>query len=91
MLKLSLYHYPSCFYCRRVRKALETTGIQVELRNIHEDYRWRRELLEARGRATVPVLRIEDEQGELQWMPESRDIIRFLNTLQDSGDKQQTG
>lgn len=84
MPKLYLYHYPSCFFCHRVRKALEKTGVQVELRNIHEDTRWRHELLAARGRGTVPVLRIEDEQG-VQWMPESKDIIRYLKSLQSTG------
>ena len=36
------------------------------------------ELIEARGRATVPVLRITSPGGEERWMPESRDIVHYL-------------
>ena len=38
------------------------------------------ELIESRGRATVPVLRITSPNGEERWMPESPDIVRYLET-----------
>ncbi len=82
MPKLALYHYTTCFFCLRVRRAISSMGIDAELRNIHKEARWRDELLSVTGRTTVPVLRIESEDGEVQWMAESRDIVDYLSTLQ---------
>jgi len=64
MLKLSLYHYDSCWYCRKVRNAISDLGMDIELRDIHGSLEYRSELVGARGRRTVPVLRIEDGDDE---------------------------
>lgn len=74
---LSLYHFESCPYCARVRRALRDLDLEleVELKDIHRDPAAHADLVAAMGRQTVPVLRIED--GDV-WMPESADIIRFL-------------
>ena len=32
----------------------------------------------ALGRGTVPVLRIEGDDGEVEWLPESAEIVRYL-------------
>jgi glutaredoxin 2 len=74
---LSLYHYDSCPYCARVRRVIAELGVEVELRDIEEDAGHLRALVEARGRRTVPVLRIRHAEGD-EWMPESADIIRYL-------------
>ena len=63
-----------------VRAGIERLGVNVELRNIFEDPQHRDDLVAARGRATVPVLRITSPNGEERWMPESRDIVRYLET-----------
>ena len=76
--KLVLYHFDGCPFCSMVRSAIERLGIDVELRDIFQESRHRDELIEARGRATVPVLRIASSDGEDRWMPESRDIVRYL-------------
>jgi len=76
--KLALYYFDGCPFCNTVRAAIDQLGIAVELRNIFEDAQLRDELVEARGRATVPVLRITSPDGEERWMPESRDIVRYL-------------
>jgi len=75
---LALYHFPACPYCALVRRAIDETGATVELRDITKDPKWWAELVEARGRATVPVLRCEGSDGKVRWMPESRDIVRYL-------------
>ena len=80
-MKLSLYHYDSCWYCQKVRAAIGELGLDIELRDIRRDPGYRAELVEARGRQTVPVLRIEDESS-VKWMPESADIIEYLYTLE---------
>ena len=79
--KLALYHFESCPFSAIARAGIERSGIDVELRDIHENSQYRDELIEARGRATVPVLRITSPDGEERWMPESRDIVRYLETL----------
>lgn len=76
--KLALYHFDSCPFCLRVRRAIDILGLDVELRNIYEDRSYFDELREARGRTTVPVLRITSPDGDERWMPESADIVRYL-------------
>jgi glutaredoxin len=78
--KLSLYHYDGCPFCSFTRNAIDRLGIDVELRNIFEDSQHRDDLISARGRATVPVLRVSSPDGDDRWMPESRDIVSYLKT-----------
>jgi glutaredoxin 2 len=74
---LALYHYDSCRYCAKVRDALDRLGVEVELRDVLEEPEHMKALVGARGRRTVPVLRIRKEGGD-EWMPESDDIVRYL-------------
>ena len=76
--RLALYHLESCPFCLMVQAAIHKLGVDVELRSIMQDPDHYDDLLEARGRATVPVLRITSPDGEERWMPESRDIIDYL-------------
>ena len=43
-----------------------------------QDSEHRGSLMEAMGRGTVPVLRIDHEDGRVEWLPESDDIVRYL-------------
>lgn len=76
----ALYEYAGCPFCGMVRSSIDRLGIKVEIRDIFEDPQNRSDLIAARGRATVPVLRITSPDGEDRWMPESRDIMRYLET-----------
>jgi glutaredoxin len=76
--KLALYHYNGCPYCSFVRSSIDRLGIDVEWRDIFRTPQHRDDLMRARGRATVPVLRIMSPNREDRWMPESRDIVRYL-------------
>lgn len=78
--KLALYHFNGCPFCSIARSAIDRLGVKIELRDIFENSEYRKELIEARGRATVPVLRITSPDGEERWMAESRDIVRYLET-----------
>jgi glutaredoxin 2 len=80
-VKLSLYHYFSCPFCALVRRVVDRLGLPIELRDILESSQRRQELVDATGRRTVPCLRIESEDGEVQWMHESRDIVAYLESL----------
>lgn len=83
--KLALYVTPFCGYCRYVMSAIQQLGLDVELRNVAADQQDLEDLFNARGRTTVPVLRINTEDGE-QWMPESRDIVQYLESLKATMD-----
>ena len=75
---LSLYGYPQCPYCSRVLAAIDSLGIEVPLRNTMQDGDHREAVRAATGRGTVPVLRIEEPNGEIEWLSESADIVRYL-------------
>jgi glutathione S-transferase len=76
---LYLYETRWCPFCVRVRLVVRQLGLEIGSRDIAREPRFRAELLAARGRATVPVLRIVGPEGE-RWLPESRDIIRYLRS-----------
>lgn len=76
--RLALYQYDGCPYCMRVRSVMDALGVEIELRDTLYDGDNIAELVEATGRRTVPVLRIEEPDGEVSWLPESADIIRYL-------------
>ncbi|MGI9328011.1 MAG: glutathione S-transferase N-terminal domain-containing protein [Pseudomonadales bacterium] len=75
--QLALYMTPSCPFCMVVRRAIDELDIDVELRDIASDMHYQ-DLIDARQRATVPVLRIASPDGETRWMPESSDIVQYL-------------
>ena len=76
--RLALYGYPQCPFCARVLGAIEELGLDIPLRNTMQDPEARAALIEAMGRGTVPVLRIDEAAGETRWLPESADILRYL-------------
>jgi len=75
---LSLYHFDACPFCVRVRRALDRLGVEVELCDVQDEPRHMGALVAARGKRTVPVLRIAGADGRDQWMPESSDIVKYL-------------
>ena len=76
--QLALYHFEGCPYCNRVRQAARRLEIPLELRDIRQEPRYRAELIAARGRPRVPVLRIQADGEAPRWLPESEEIIRWL-------------
>ena len=79
--KLSLYQYPACPFCVKVRRTMRRHSLKIETRDAKKQANYRQELLEQGGRLKVPCLRIESENGDVQWMYESTDIVRYLNTV----------
>jgi glutathione S-transferase len=75
---LALYQFMSCPFCAHVRSAADELGLEIELRDIHAAPEYAEELRAAMGRSTVPVLRIAEGDGEPRWLPESTDIISYL-------------
>lgn len=75
---LALYHYDSCMYCARVRKAIGALSLNIELRDIMREREHYRDLAMQGGRTTVPCLRIGKDDSDAEWMFESADIIAYL-------------
>lgn len=76
--KLAMYTMPMCPFCWRVTRAINRLGLDVEMRDVLMHPARREELIQAMGRATVPVLWVQSADGEVRWLPESRDIVHYL-------------
>lgn len=73
-MKLELYMFDTCPFCRRVLKYLDESGrTDVELHNIHKSEADRQRLIEVGGVEQVPCLFIDGVP-----MYESIDIIDWL-------------
>ena len=57
--------------------------IEIPMRNTVMDIAAYKELVTGGGRATVPCLRIERVDGEVEWLYESLDIMRFIEDVKD--------
>ena len=73
----SLYQFFACPFCVKTRRALHQLNVDIELRDINKDPQHRADLEAGGGRVKVPCLRIENN-GEVEWMYESNDIIDYL-------------
>lgn len=51
------------------------------MRNTMMDIAAYKELVTGGGRATVPCLRIEQDDGAVEWMYESLDIIKYIDQV----------
>lgn len=73
-MKLELYMFETCPFCRRVLKYLDESGrTDVELRDIHKNEADRKTLIEVGGMEQVPCLFIDGQP-----LYESLDIIDWL-------------
>lgn len=76
----SLYQRPYCFYCLKVRTALKLMKVELALLNISKDKHAFNALVNEGGKKMVPCLRIERDDGSVEWMYESNDIIKYIKT-----------
>ena len=73
-MKLILYHFEACPYCKIVRQAIQRLHVpQVEYRDILENPLYKEELIKLNEIRQVPCLVIDGQP-----MLESKDIIHFL-------------
>jgi len=84
---LALYHYQSCPFCGITREAIKymekgasgkPTAYKIDQKDILKQPEYRKELIQGGGKPQVPCLKIEANNGTIQWLYESRDIIEFL-------------
>lgn len=77
--QLSLYQFFACPFCIKTRRAMHKLNLPIETRSASEGSPHREELLAGGGRVKVPCLRIEQD-GKVEWLYESSEIIRYLET-----------
>ncbi len=75
---LALYQFYACPFCIRTRRAIQKLNLSIETRDIRQYNHYREELEANGGKVMVPCLRIE-EAGNVRWLYESKEIIRYLN------------
>lgn len=75
---LSLYQLPACPFCVKVRRTMKREGLKIELRNITGKNDYSEELTREGGKRKVPCLRIEQNDGQVQWLYESSDVVSYL-------------
>jgi len=80
---LALYHYRACPFCARTRQVQEKLNLNIEQRDILIEPKYRNELRMQGGSQQVPCLRIEKDNGKVQWLYESADIIRYFNVIKN--------
>ncbi|GAA0225971.1 glutathione S-transferase N-terminal domain-containing protein [Marinomonas primoryensis] len=76
---LSLYQFYACPFCIKTRRAMHKLNLPIEKRSASEGSPHRAALLAGGGQIKVPCLRIEQE-GKVEWLYESSEIIRYLKT-----------
>ena len=77
--KLSLYHFPTCPFCLKTRRAMRRLSLDIELRDARNVEAHRAALLAGGGKPQVPCLLITDDDGEATWLYESGAIIAYLD------------
>jgi glutathione S-transferase len=76
MAKLQLYQLSSCPFCIKVRRKLDELGVDYETHEVPRSHHERTEVEAISGQTGVPV--VVDEDHGVEGMPESRDIVRYL-------------
>lgn len=76
--KMALYHFKTCPFCIKVRHEMARLSLPITLRDAQHDTRHRNDLLNGGGKIQTPCLQVTDKQGNVQWLYESNDIIKYL-------------
>lgn len=75
--KLALYYSKYCFFCQKVLMFLRGKDHDIDLKST-SDREHAQALMQGGGKTQVPCLRIESNDGKIEWMYESDDIIQYL-------------
>ncbi len=76
---LVLYQFRTCPFCIKVRQEMRRLSLSIEQRDAQHNSAHRAELQQGSGATKVPCLRIIDENGQTQWLADSKSIIAYLN------------
>ena len=75
---LTLYEFRTCPFCIKVRHEIRHLSLNIERRDARKNALHREQLIHGGGRLKVPCLRIVNEDGDVEWLYESDDIIAWL-------------
>lgn len=81
--ELLLYELPGCPYCRRVKETLAELDLEYESKTVPSEHSKRTEVEAVSGQTAVPVL--VDHSNDVEGMPESDEIIAYLEDTYGSG------
>lgn len=76
MANITLYELPGCPYCAKVVDKLETLEVEYDTVEVPGAHSERTEVEAVSGQTAVPV--IVDEANDVEGMPESDDIVEYL-------------
>ena len=76
---LKLYQFKQCPFCVKTRRTIRRLGLNIETRDARNDLKWRQELITEGGKYQVPCLRVDNQDGSVDWLYESSEINRYLN------------
>ncbi|ELZ87458.1 glutathione S-transferase domain-containing protein [Haloferax elongans ATCC BAA-1513] len=77
MSNLTLYELPGCPYCDKVKNKLSDLDLEYDSVEVPRAHPERTEVKEISGQTGVPVL--VDEKHDIEGMPESSDIVEYLD------------
>jgi glutathione S-transferase len=83
MTNIELYELEGCPYCAKVTNKLDDLGLEYESHQVPRAHGERTEVEELSGQTGVPVL-VDHEHG-VEGMPESDDIVEYLEETYGSG------
>lgn len=79
--QLALYQFKTCPFCMKVRREIKRQSLVIELRDAQHNNEHREQLLSGGGQVKVPCLKIKKEDGNVHWLYESDDVIKYLRKL----------
>ena len=83
MSDIELYELPGCPYCAKVIDKLDELNLDYESHEVPSARAERDRVQEVSGQAGVPV--IVDEEHGVEGMPESDDIVEYLEETYGDG------
>jgi len=75
---MKLYHFKQCPFCVKTRRTIRRLGLNIETRDARNDPKWNSELINQGGKYQVPCLRVVKQDGSMEWMYGSDNIIDYL-------------
>jgi len=75
---MTLYHYPACPFCVRVRRQMKRLNLPIRQLDPRKDVQWLKTLEQEGGKVQVPCLQIVSPDGQSTWLYESADINHYL-------------
>ncbi len=76
MATITLYEQDGCPFCAKVTETLDELGLEYDSVMVPSSHAQRDQVKEVSGQTGVPVL--VDEEHDIEGMPESDDIIEYL-------------